>query len=101
MARPRLLIRIDVVSVESLDQDYLKLRNAHSPANFANSSTRQKFAIFGEFKYSPKWPFSEMCRTRQTRQHLPCHVARTCQTREREGMAGFMRIQQIWPVWQI
>jgi hypothetical protein len=23
----------------------------------SNSSTRRKFAIFGEFEYSPKWPF--------------------------------------------
>jgi hypothetical protein len=34
-----------------------KLSNGHSPANLANSSNRQKFAIFGEFEYSPKWPF--------------------------------------------
>ncbi len=33
------------------------LHNGYSPANLANSSTRQKFAIFGEFEYSPKWSF--------------------------------------------
>ncbi len=38
-----------------------KVRNGHSPANLANSSTRWKFAIFGKFEYSPKWSFSEMC----------------------------------------
>jgi hypothetical protein len=43
------------------------LSNGHSTANLSNSSTRQKFAIFGKFEYSPKWPFSE---TRQTRQVL-------------------------------
>ncbi len=36
---------------------------------------------FIEFEYSPKWPFSEMCRTRQTRQHLPAWFALTHQTR--------------------
>jgi hypothetical protein len=59
----------------------IKLINGHSPANLSNSSTRQKFAIFVEFQYSPKWPFSEMCRTRQTCQHSPSRVARTRQTR--------------------
>ena len=34
-----------------------KLGNGYLPANLANLSTRQKFAIFGEFEYSPKWPF--------------------------------------------
>jgi hypothetical protein len=58
-----------------------KISNGHSPANLANLSTRWKFTIFGEFKYSPKWPFSEMCRTRQTRQHLPTWFAQTRQTR--------------------
>ncbi len=56
------------------------LSNGYSPANLANSSTRQKFAFFGEFEYSPKRPFSEICETRQTRRHLPSRVARTCQT---------------------
>ncbi len=57
-----------------------KLSNGHSPANLANLSNRQKFAVFGEFEYSPKWPFLEMCRTRQTRRDLPSRVARTRQT---------------------
>ncbi len=35
---------------------------------------------FIEFEYSPKWPFSEMCRTRQTRRHSPACFARTRQT---------------------
>ncbi len=65
------------------------LSNGHSPANFANLSTRLKFTIFGEFKYLPKWPFSEMCRTRQTRRHLPTCFARTRQTR---------RIWREWPL---
>jgi hypothetical protein len=52
-------------------------------ANLSNSSTRRKFAIFVEFEYSPKWPFLEMCRTRQTRRHSPSRVARTRQTRKR------------------
>ncbi len=32
----------------------LNLSNGHSTANLSNSSTRRKFAIFGEFEYSPK-----------------------------------------------
>ncbi len=32
----------------------LRLSNGHSPANLANSSTRQKFAIFGEYLDSRK-----------------------------------------------
>ena len=45
----------------------LRLSNGYSPANLANSSTRQKFAVFGEWEYSPKRPFSEIRETRQTR----------------------------------
>ncbi len=56
--------------------------NGYSPANLANSSTGQKFAIFGECEYSPKRPFSEICETRQTRRHSPSRVARTRQTRK-------------------
>ena len=41
-----------------------KLSNGHSTANLLNSSTRRKFAIFGEFKYSPKWSFWKIGRTR-------------------------------------
>jgi hypothetical protein len=48
----------------------------------ANSSTCQKFTIFGKFEYLPKWPFSEMCRTRQTRRHSPSRVAWSHQTRQ-------------------
>jgi hypothetical protein len=59
-----------------------KLSNGYSPANLANSSTRAKLAVFGECEYLPKRPFSEMCRTRQTRRHSPSRVARTRQTRQ-------------------
>ncbi len=54
-----------------------KLSNGHSPANLSNSSTRQKFASFGEFEYSPKWPFWKIGRTRYIRQHSPTYFART------------------------
>jgi hypothetical protein len=37
---------------------------------------------FSEFECSPKWPFSEMCRTRQTPQRLPTWFALTRQTCE-------------------
>ncbi len=57
------------------------ISNGYSPANLANSSTRTKLAVFGECEYSPKRPFSEMCRTRQTRRHSASRVARTRQTR--------------------
>jgi hypothetical protein len=60
----------------------LFLSNGYSPANLANSSTRQKFAIFGKCEYSPKRPFLEICETRQTRRHSPSHVALTPQTRQ-------------------
>jgi hypothetical protein len=74
------------------------LSNGHSPANLSNSSTRQKFASFGEFEYSPKWPFWKIGRTRYIRptfaNHFPRtryirptfanHFARTRQTRERQ-----------------
>ncbi len=72
------------------------------PANLANSSTRQKFAIFGEFEYLPKWPFSEMCRTRQTCRHSPSHVARTHQTRQHLpnhfARTRQTRERQVWQV---
>ncbi len=75
-----------------------QLSNGHSPANLSNSSTRQKFAIFVEFEYSPKWSFwkigwtryirrhSPTCfgRTRYIRRHSPNYFARTRQTRERQ-----------------
>jgi hypothetical protein len=42
-----------------------------------------------EYSHSPKWLFSEICETRQTRQHLPNHFARTCQTRQNLPKAIF------------
>ncbi len=42
----------------------LSLSNGPSTANLSNSSTRWKFAIFGEFEYLLKWPFLKMGRTR-------------------------------------
>jgi hypothetical protein len=38
------------------------LSNGYSTANLSNLSTRQKFTIFGEFAYSPKWPFRKCVR---------------------------------------
>jgi hypothetical protein len=58
-----------------------KISNGYSRANLANLSTRVKLAVFGECEYSPKWPFSEICKTCQTRRHSPSRVARTRQTR--------------------
>jgi hypothetical protein len=58
-----------------------KLSNGYSRANLANLSTCRKFTIFGEFEYSPKWLFLEMCRTCKTHRHLPNHLPRTRQTR--------------------
>ena len=49
----------------------LILSNGHSPANLSNSCTRRKFAIFGEFEYSPKWSFLKIGRTRYIRRHSP------------------------------
>jgi hypothetical protein len=48
---------------------------------------------FVEFEYSPKWPFSEMCRTRQTRRHSPSRVARTRQNR-RHSPSRVVRTRQ-------
>jgi hypothetical protein len=53
------------------------LSNGHSPVNLSNLSTRQKFASFGEFEYSPKWPFWKIGRTRYIRRHWPAYFART------------------------
>ncbi len=53
------------------------LSNGHSPANLLNSSTRQKFAIFGEFEYSPKWSFLKIGRTRYIHRHSPTCFGRT------------------------
>jgi len=38
-------------------------------------------ANFGEYSHLLKWPFQEICETRQTRQHLPSRVAGTRHTR--------------------
>jgi hypothetical protein len=51
--------------------------NGHSPANLSNLSTRQKFAIFGEFEYLPKWSFWKIGRTRYIWRHLPTCFGRT------------------------
>jgi hypothetical protein len=55
----------------------------------ATRETRRKITIFGKFEYSPKWPFSEMCRTRQTRRHLPTWFARSRQNRRHSPKAIF------------
>ncbi len=68
------------VSLYLINTLVLFLGNGHSRANLANSSTRRKFAILGKFEYSPKWPFLEMCRTRQTCRRSPTWFARTRQT---------------------
>ncbi len=65
------------------------LSNGHSPANLSNSSTRQKFANFGEFEYSPKWPFSEIFQTRQTRIRQTVTLRSTRQTRIRQNYGKF------------
>jgi hypothetical protein len=65
------------------------ISNGYSRANLANLSTRAKLAIFGEFELSPKWPFSEICKTRQTHRHSPSRVARTRQ---------YCRIWREWPL---
>ncbi len=36
--------------------------------------------VFGEYSHSPKWPFSEIWETRQTRRHLPNHFEMFRQT---------------------
>jgi hypothetical protein len=41
-----------------------KLSNGHSPANLANLSTRQKFAVFGEYSNSRKRATSQIFVTR-------------------------------------
>ncbi len=78
------------------------LSNGYSPANLANLSTPQKFAIFGECEYSPKRPFSEICETRQTRRHSPSRVARTRQTRQhlpsRVARTRQTRERRVWRV---
>jgi hypothetical protein len=57
--------------------------------SLAYSSTRRKFAILGQFEYSLKWPFSEMCRTRQTCRHSPSRLPSTRQTRRHLPKAIF------------
>ncbi len=78
--------------VERIDGKYVAkiLSNGHSTANLSNLSTRRKFAIFGEFEYSPKWTFLKIGRTCQTRRHSPTWFAPTCQTR---------RHSQTWFAW--
>jgi hypothetical protein len=46
-----------------VNKNAIKLSNGHSPANLSNLSTRQKFTIFGEFEYLPKWSFWKIGRT--------------------------------------
>jgi hypothetical protein len=67
----------------------LKLSNGYSPANLSNSSTRQKFANFGEFEYSPKWPFSEIFQTRQTRIRQTVTLCSTRHTQIRQNYGKF------------
>jgi hypothetical protein len=57
-----------------------ELSNGHSPANLSSSSTRQKFANFVEFEYSPKWPFWEIFQTCQTRIRQTVTLRSTRQT---------------------
>jgi hypothetical protein len=59
------------------------------PANLSNSSTRRKFANFGEFEYSPKWPFSEIFQTRQTQIRQTVTLRSTRQTRIRQNYGEF------------
>ncbi len=66
-----------------------KLSNGHSPANLSNSSTRQKFANFGEFEYSPIWPFSEIFQTRQTRIRQTVTLRSTRQTQIHQNYGQF------------
>ena len=49
-------------------------------ANLANSSTSQKFGVFGQCEYLPKWPFSEICKTRQTVYRVLARLADIRQT---------------------
>ena len=42
-----------------------------------------------EYSHSPKWLFSEICGTRQTRRHSPSRFARTRQTRRNSPKAIF------------
>jgi hypothetical protein len=67
----------------------LIISNGHSPANLSNSSTRRKFANFGEFEYSPKWPFSDIFQTRQTRIRQTVTLRSTRQTRIRQNCGDF------------
>jgi hypothetical protein len=59
------------------------------PANLSNLSTRQKFANFVEFEYSPKWPFSEIFQTCQTRICQTVTLCSTRQTRIRQNYGEF------------
>ncbi len=57
--------------------------NGHSTANLSNLSTPRKFAIFGEFEYSPKWPFWKKCDS-------PRHIRTSNE-----------RVTQIWGEWPL
>ena len=77
-----------------------KLSNGHSPANFSNSSTRRKLAIFVEFEYSPKWSFLKIGRTLYIRQHSPTCLGRTRYIRPTFAnhfpRTQYIRERQIW-----
>ncbi len=74
------------------------LSNGHSPANLANSSTRWKFANFGEFEYSPKWPFLEIFQTRQTLIRQNVTLRGTRQTRLCQNMANLVSLANLWRI---
>ncbi len=85
---------------EKLDyKNAIKLSNGHSTANLSNSSTRQKFTNFGKFEYSPKWPFSEIFQTRQTRIRQNVTLRSTRQTQICQNIWQLWRIWQIWRIW--
>jgi hypothetical protein len=105
-----------------------QLSNGYSRTNLASASTRQKFTIFCLREYSPKWLFSEMCRTRQIlqicqpvllglakladiRQPVLLGLAKLADIGKRfcedlpdsrkASLASVTRIWQIWRVWRI
>jgi hypothetical protein len=65
-------------------------------ANLLNLSTRRKFAIFGEFEYSPKWSFLKIGRTLYIRPHSPTCFGRTRYIRQPVlvGLDTFAHIRQ-------
>ncbi len=78
------------------------ISNGHSTANLSNLSTRQKFAIFVEFEYSPKWSFWKIGWTRYIRPHSPTCFAFTRQARWR-SLNHFARTRQTCErqVWRV